>query len=100
MTQQNFAISSLDDLMNKYQFKTSPTCCFIEINGQCYGWPELPANVDPACVISVSISDADSDDDDNENFDVYCFANGIGRVNVMGYLISETPITHDVLIED
>lgn len=97
MTKQKFAISSLDELMDKYQFKTSSTCCFIEIDGQCYGWPELPDNVDPACVISVSISDSD---DDDESFDVYCFTNGIGRVNVMGYLISETPITHDVLIED
>ena len=96
MTQHNFAISSLDDLMKTYQFKTSPSCCFIEINGQCYGWSELPENVDPNCVITVSVPDSD----DDESFDVYCFTNGIGRVNVMGYLISETPITHDVLIED
>ena len=95
MTQQTFAISSLDELMKLYQFKTSPSCCFIEIDGQCYGWPKLPENVDPNCVITVSVPDTD-----DETFDVYCFANGIGLCNVMGYLISETPITHDVLIED
>lgn len=101
MTTQTHTINSIDELMTKYQFSTSPACCFLEIDGVCYGWSSLPNDIDPARVVTVSMEDMDDDSVEtvDEPHSVYSLEAGIGSVNVLGYMISETPITDDILIE-
>ena len=101
MTIQNSAaITSLDELMSKYKFKTSDACCFLEIDGICFGWSEIPADTDHACIITVSMSDMDGDVEIIDSDEcVYSLSLGVHCADVLGYMISETPITDDILIE-